>query len=290
MDLKAELEAAVGIAHNEIAHRAQLKVVLPDSLPAVPAAAHQVGQVPVNLLLNAAQAIPEGRANDNQVEISAREEGDRVVVVVRDSGRGIPAADLPRIFDPFYNSKPQVAGTSLGLSVCHGIVTSLGGTIDVDSAPGLGTTVRVSLPVFPPRAPSPPPLPEATPKAARGRVLVVDDEALVGKSLGRLLSAHDVTVLTSPLEVLRRAAGGERWDVVLCDLMMPELSGMDLEEKLLAAAPDLVGRTIYLTGGAFTERSRSFLAEGRIHLEKPVEPAQLRSMVAERVAAAHKDG
>jgi CheY-like chemotaxis protein len=110
----------------------------------------------------------------------------------------------------------------------------------------------------------------------------------VGKSLARLLAAHEVTVLTSPLEVLQRAAAGERWDVVLCDLMMPEMSGMELEERLAAEAPEVVERIVYLTGGAFTERSRAFLEAGRPHLEKPVDPADLRARVAERVAAVTK--
>jgi CheY-like chemotaxis protein len=125
--------------------------------------------------------------------------------------------------------------------------------------------------------------PRAT--ARRGKVLVIDDDALVARSLARLLSAHEVTVLASAAEALERAAAGERWDVVLCDLMMPEMSGMELEERLGSAAPDLVSRIIYLTGGAFTERSRAFLAAGRPHLEKPIEPAILRARVAERVAA-----
>lgn len=133
--------------------------------------------------------------------------------------------------------------------------------------------------------PPPSPLP---PAAKHGRVLVVDDEAMVGKSLARLLSAHEVTVLTSAAEALKRATAGERWDVVLCDLMMPEMSGMELEEKLTTAAPDLVSRIVYMTGGAFTDRSREFLAAGRPHLEKPVEPAVLRARVAAQVAAAGK--
>lgn len=120
----------------------------------------------------------------------------------------------------------------------------------------------------------------------RGRVLVIDDEALVARSLARLLAAHEVTVLTSATEVLNRITGGERWDVVLCDLMMPEMTGMELEERLAVVAPEMVPRFVYLTGGAFTERSRAFLAAGRPHLEKPVEPAVLRARVAERVATA----
>jgi PAS domain S-box-containing protein len=285
VDVRTEIEAAVGIARNEIAHRARLRVELPERLPAVRAAPHELGQVFVNLLVNAAQAIPEGHAQDQEVRITAREEAGRVLVEVSDTGAGIDQADLARIFDPFFTTKPVGTGTGLGLSVCHGIVTALGGTIEVDSAPGRGTCFRVSLPAQAEPAPAPRPRPAAPAATRRGRVLVIDDEALVGKSLARLLAAHEVTVLTSPREVLRRVGLGERWDLVLCDLMMPEMSGMELEERLAAEAPELVARTIYLTGGAFTERSRAFLAADRPHLEKPVDPASLRALVAERVDA-----
>jgi PAS domain S-box-containing protein len=293
VDVKTEIEAAVGIARNEIAYRARLRVELPEGLPEVRAARHELGQVFVNLLVNAAQAIPEGHAQDHEVRIGARAEGGKVVVEVSDTGAGMDASVVAHIFDPFFTTKPAGVGTGLGLSVCQGIVTALGGAIEVDSVPGRGTTFRVSLPVQAPQPAPPPPSPAAGTAAAatagtvrRGRVLVVDDEPLVGRSVARLLSAHEVTVLTSPREVLRRASGGERWDVVLCDLMMPEMTGMDLEERLAAEAPELVRRTVYLTGGAFTERSRTFLAAGRPHLEKPVDPAGLRALVAERVSAA----
>ncbi len=288
MDVKAEIEAAVGIARNEIAHRAQLKLELADGMPAVRAAPHELGQVFVNLLVNAAQAIPEGRAGDNEVRVSARADGDRVVIEVHDTGHGIAPEDLPRIFDPFFTTKPVGSGTGLGLSVCHGLVTAAGGTIEVESPAGGGTTVRVTLPAFRPEASRPRPRPAVPPGGKRGKGLVVDDELLVGKSLARLLAAHEVTVLTSPLEVLQRAAAGERWDVILCDLMMPEMSGMDLEERLASEAPEVVDHIVYLTGGAFTERSRAFLEAGRPHLEKPVDPADLRARVAERVAAVTK--
>ncbi len=145
--------------------------------------------------------------------------------------------------------------------------------------------LRVSLPAAPAaparaslRAPDPSP---------RGRVLVVDDDPLVGRSLARLLQAsHDVTVLTSPAEAVGRIDAGERWDAILCDLMMPELSGMDVEERLVRSAPDLVARVVYLTGGAFTDRARKFIASGRPYLEKPVAAQALRQRVAELVKRA----
>jgi CheY-like chemotaxis protein len=114
--------------------------------------------------------------------------------------------------------------------------------------------------------------------APRGRVLVVDDEALVARSVARILSrAHDVTTLTSSREALRRAEAGERWDLVLCDLMMPELTGMELARRLQEVAPDLSPRLIFLTGGAFTADAQAFLEAGHPYLEKPIDAAALRA-------------
>jgi len=124
-------------------------------------------------------------------------------------------------------------------------------------------------------------------QAPRGRVLVIDDDPLVGRSMARLLqAAHEVTVVTSPAEALARIERGERWDAILCDLMMPELSGMDVEERLARTAPDVLPRIVYLTGGAFTDRARRFLADGRPFLEKPVEAQALRERVAQLIRKA----
>ncbi|HTN52511.1 MAG TPA: MEDS domain-containing protein [Anaeromyxobacter sp.] len=278
LDPRREIEAAVSVVRNEIAPRARLRVELPAALPAVVAAEHELSQLVVNLLVNAAQAIPEGRAQEQEVAIAAQVHPGRLVLAVRDTGTGIAPEDLPRIFDPFFTTRPGGTGSGLGLAVSHGIVTALGGTIEVESVPGRGSTFRVTLPVA-----AAAPAPEAVPAPApprRARVLVIDDEPLVARSLARLLGkAHEVTTLSAAAEVLRRARDGETWDVVLCDLMMPGMSGMDLEAELATARPDLLPRILYLTGGAFTERSRAFLAAGRPHLGKPVDAAELRAAV-----------
>ena len=120
----------------------------------------------------------------------------------------------------------------------------------------------------------------------RGRVLVVDDEPLVARSLARILArAHDVTTLTSAREALARAEAGERWDLVLCDLMMPELTGMELARRLAEVAADLVPRLVFLTGGAYTREAQDFLAAGRPYLEKPVDPVALRARAEAAVRA-----
>jgi PAS domain S-box-containing protein len=280
VDVRDELVAALGITRNELTHRARLETDLPPALPRVVAEAGELGQVFVNLLVNAAQAIPEGGGGEVRVEAGA--EGGEVVIRIRDSGVGMPPEVLARACEPFFTTRDVGSGAGLGLAVAHGIVTAAGGRLELESAPGRGTCATVRLPAAPEAAAAAPPV--AAP--ARPRVLVVDDEPLVGRSLARLLrTTHDVTVLESAAEAHRRLAAGERWDAVLCDLMMPELSGMDLEERLRADAPDVLPRIVYMTGGAFTDRARAFLAAGRPCIEKPVEPAALRAAIAARIGA-----
>jgi signal transduction histidine kinase len=145
-DLKAVVRAAVKIASHEVRRRAQLVEELGE-LPAVVGNASRLGQVFLNLLINAAQAIPEGQAGQNEIRIAARQETpDLVLIEIRDTGCGIPPENLDRIFDPFFTTKPVGEGTGLGLSLVHSIITTLGGTITVESQVNQGTTFRISLP------------------------------------------------------------------------------------------------------------------------------------------------
>jgi len=145
VDVRAALESAVNIASHQVKMRATL---LKDyqEVPHVMAAAVRLGQVFLNLLVNAAQAIPEGNPNANQIRVVLRKEGDSVVVQVSDTGCGIPSPVRDRIFDPFFTTKPVGVGTGLGLSICHRIVAALGGDISVESEVGRGSTFRVRLP------------------------------------------------------------------------------------------------------------------------------------------------
>jgi len=263
LDLTEVLDISVQMTLNEIRHRAHL-VRDYQALPRVIGSKARLSQVFVNLLLNAAQAIPEGRADENQITISARVEEDRVVVRVKDTGRGIAPELLGRIYEPFFTTKPVGVGMGLGLSICYTAVHSLGGTLDVDTALGKGSTFRVGLPLDPASAvPSPGKISETLPAVEphRGRVLVIDDEELVCNLLVNMLSPqHEVTALSSAREATKLILAGERYDVILCDLMMPEMTGMDFYAELRARAPEQLERLVFLTGGAFTEASRKFLA------------------------------
>ncbi|HEX9053058.1 MAG TPA: MEDS domain-containing protein [Anaeromyxobacter sp.] len=281
VDVRAEIEAAAGIAKGQVGPRARLVLDLPAALPPVIAGPHELGQVVLNLLVNAAQATPEGNPDAHEVRVTARAGEGRVVIEVSDTGRGMAPAVVARIFDPFFTTKDVGAGTGLGLAICHGIVTAAGGSIEVHSEPGRGTRFRVELPAAEDGSTSPSPPPPA-PAPARRRVLVVDDESLLARAYARVLGRdHEVEALTSAAEALRLLAAGRRWDVIICDLLMPGMTGMDLAEWAAREAPDVAPRLIFVTGGACTERSRAFLERGGFPwLEKPVEPEALRAAVA----------
>jgi signal transduction histidine kinase/CheY-like chemotaxis protein len=285
VELHPILDSCVNLAWSEIRTRAR---VARDLAPVPPVLGNEarLSQLFLNLVVNAAQAIPGGRPDEHEIAISARCLPDgRVAIEIRDTGCGIRAADLPRIFDPFFTTKAPGLGTGLGLSICHAIVSSVGGEIQVESAEGRGSTFRVLL------APAARPersaaAPAAGPVAGRGRILVVDDEPFVGTVLRRTLAEHEVTVVESAQAALQRVASGERFDVVLSDLIMPGMSGMDLYRELSERDPALARRFVFLTGGTFSPAARDFLARERLEcVEKPFEVDALRDLLARRMAA-----
>jgi CheY-like chemotaxis protein len=206
-----------------------------------------------------------------------------VVVEIADSGTGIPPDVLPHIFDPFFTTKSAGVGTGLGLAICRRIVTSLGGEIAVDSQAGRGTVFRVTLPQARVEAEEPRSDPrQRLPAVARRRasILVIDDEALINKVVCRMLADHRVVAVSSVREALQAIDGGEGFDVVLCDLMMPEMTGMDLHRELVRARPALADRVVFMTGGAFTPAARDYLdAVPNARLEKPFDARGLRQVV-----------
>ncbi len=281
LDVHPVLDVASNIAANEIRHRARLVKDYGD-MPLVSADEARLAQMLINVLVNAAQAIPEGHADRNEIRVTTRTDtAGRAIIEVRDTGSGMTRDVQARIFDPFFTTKPVGIGLGLGLSICHGIVSALGGDITVESEVGKGTLVRVALPPAPVDAPIPESAP-ATPTRARkvARILVIDDDALVGKTLRRALKDHDVTVLSDARDARDRLAAGERFDLILCDLMMPEMTGMELHAVLSATIPEQAACMVFVTGGAFTPSAMEFLeivANERI--DKPFDLKTIRDLV-----------
>lgn len=277
VDLTEILEESTRVVGNDVRHRARLVCSL-GALPPVKGGVAALRKVVLNVLLNAAQAIDEGAAADNEIRVTSRRDGAEVVIEVSDTGIGIPRERLPQIFEPFYTTRTPGRGIGLGLSVARDIVQRLGGSIDAESTPAQGTTIRIRLPAAGALPLEPPPEQPRLPQ--RRRVLVVDDERLVAQAVALVLEDHDVTVCSSGREALERIRAHEEYDVVLCDLLMPEMTGMELYETLAREAPSMKERFVFMTGGAFTTRAQRFLNEvpnGR--LQKPFDPPALQALV-----------
>jgi PAS domain S-box-containing protein len=285
VNVRRIIESSISMAQNEIRHRAQVVREFRD-VPAVEGNDARLGQVFLNLLVNAAQSITEGAADRNQIFVSTRERSDgRIVIEIRDTGSGIPPENLERIFDPFFTTKRNSEGTGLGLAICHGIITGYGGSIEVDSEVGRGSTFRVILPASTQEVSMTPASIEAVPQGPKATILVIDDEPLVGKSVQRILRRDQkVVFVSSAEEALKRLTSGEHYDMILCDLMMPQMTGMELYERLQTVAPDLISRIVFISGGVFTPRSHEFLQRvPNRRLDKPLEAQPLRRLVQEIV-------
>lgn len=265
------LERALRLTDNELTQRGTVVREF-RATPEVLAHEGRLVQVFVNLLINAAQALPEAGPRPREVRVTVDATATTAVVEVIDTGVGIPAELMVRVFEPFFTTRPVGVGTGLGLAVAHRIVTQHGGEIGVTSQVGAGTTVRV---VLPRAAPRPRPVTTAPPPARR-TVLLIDDDPLVLRVFARVLrEAHDVTAVESAAHALTHLATATP-DVIVCDLMMPGMTGIDLHEHLLAHAPAMAARMMFVTGGAFTSRAQDFAtAMGARVLTKPVAPAEL---------------
>ena len=281
IDAQRVIESSVRMAWNEIRHRAQI-VKSYERMPLVNANESRLGQVLLNLIVNAAQAMSEGHADRNELRIATRTADDgRAVLEVSDTGGGISKENLDRIFDPFFTTKGAGVGTGLGLAISERIVHEMDGVIEVESTVGKGTLFRVILPAA--RDSQKVKIKTLRPKSAhRPRVLVVDDEAAMGSALKRALHEHlEVVALTSAKQALELISDGEQFEVILSDVMMPEMSGMELHDSLARIAPEQARRMIFVTGGAFTVAAREFLDRvPNPRIEKPVEATNLLAMIA----------
>jgi two-component system cell cycle sensor histidine kinase/response regulator CckA len=258
-DLRAAVHAAVRLTRKELESTRPV-IELADT-PPVRGDETRLVQVFVNLLLNAAQAMAGDHEHEHEIRITSMPCSDGYVRVdIADTGPGISPALLPRIFEPFVTTKVG-RSNGLGLAICRGIVVGYGGEISVDSEVGRGTTFHLTLPVAADTQPPDAGPLQPEPALRRGRILVVDDDPLVRSVLQRSLAPHhDVVVTASLSEARARLAQGGDYDLVLCDLMLGEESGIDLYEEQLRSSPETSHRFVFLTGGAYTARAAEFLA------------------------------
>lgn len=283
--VNAAIESALLMLRSEIRRTARVERAL--------SASHRVaigpgplGQVFLNLILNATQAFEDELPDDNLIVVRSFDESDAVVVEIRDNGPGIPPAVLPRIFDPLFTTKPSGVGTGLGLTIARKIIRAAGGDLSVESAPSAGAAFRVRLPATSGRSVPPPSLaPSSAPLSRRARILAVDDEALLLTAYRRMMRRrHDVETACGGREALAILERDRSFDVILCDILMPSFTGMDLHREVASRWPDLAPRFIFLTAGVFTIAARRFLEEsGAVWMEKPVDLALLEKTIEAKI-------
>jgi CheY-like chemotaxis protein len=258
---------------------------LAEDLPTLWADPHQLHQVVVNLITNAQQALRETVAI-RQLTITTHTDiaHTAVVLEVADTGRGIPADLQGRIFEPFFTTKPPGIGTGLGLPLCQGIIESHGGAITVQNAPGGGAVFRVEIPITvlprtrPPVSATEAPTATPTPQKV---ILIVDDEVGISKGLAYLFrrDGHQVDTAANGNLALARLQERE-YDLILCDLRMPELDGPGLYRALALHTPHLLRRFIFLTGDTLSPEAQTFLTHtGAVRLNKPFRAAEVRRVV-----------
>jgi signal transduction histidine kinase/CheY-like chemotaxis protein len=282
VDVDRCIDWAVRMTAGQVKQRARVTKLL-GKVARVEASESRLGQVLVNLIVNAAQAMPEPAQESSEITIATRmDERGQVLIDVADNGSGIPAEQLRRIFDPFFTTRPVGVGTGLGLSICHGIVSSLGGTLTVESKVGAGSRFTIALPAAAePVATAREPGTDKGRADERGRVLVIDDDAMVARTIDRTLrERHDVTCITEPRLALDAIRAGAEFDVIICDLMMPKTSGAWVYEQVLALDPGLADRILFVSGALFVPEMQSFLESvSNPRLEKPFAPRDLSALV-----------
>ena len=252
-------------------------------LPPVWADPDQLSQVVMNLIVNAEQAMADQVAGRKlRITSEADPASETVRLTVQDSGPGIAPEVRSRIFDPFFTTKEVGVGTGIGLAVSHGIVEAHEGTLQVDSSPGQGATFTVTLPRSHGRAVDKAAAPAREATIAPGKILIVDDEPEVSETLADIVSldGHEVEIANSGHLALR-ALAHRRFDVILCDMRMPDVDGRGLYTRIKNAYPDLVERIVFVTGDALGPSIQSFLEEtGLPCLEKPLAAGEVLDMVS----------
>ena len=266
VDLRQVVRSAINMGFHEIRPRAKVRTEYDDVAPVL-ADTGRLSQVVLNLVVNAAQAMPDREREHNFIRVSTSATEDHGVITVEDNGSGMPDEVRQRVFEPFFTTKPPGEGQGMGLWISANIVRNLGGTLDVESEPGRGTIFRLGVPfapasqpeaeVAPPRQPArrsvPKPLRRTPTHLQQGRrIMVVDDEPAIGRMVERVFPGEEVLAFTDPHAAIRHLRDDHDFDVVVCDASMSGLNGADFYARLKAEYPDLLPRFLLVTAGLLT--------------------------------------
>ncbi|HEX3694073.1 MAG TPA: ATP-binding protein [Polyangia bacterium] len=275
IDLGGVVRSVLSLLRKEIEARARL---VEDLAPSPPVRANEARlvQVMTNLLMNAWQALPAPDPTRHVIGVRTGSRGGEAFIEIWDSGGGVPAALREKIFEPFFTTKDIGSGTGLGLFVSRNVVNALQGQISVHDVPGGGALFRVVLPAATgeghPAVPAPSEASAVGRTEQSRRVLIIDDDALVAKALAVRLAGDrfEVRTVLDARQGLEILLADDRLDLVYCDVMMKDFTGIDFHEALRRKAPERLSKVVFMTGGAFTAEARAFLDE-RVdtHVEKP---------------------
>ncbi|HYQ42007.1 MAG TPA: ATP-binding protein [Polyangiaceae bacterium] len=284
VDLERATDRALSVAANEIRHRARVVREF-GRVPAALGTEAKLVQVILNVLINAAHSIEMGAVERNSITVRTRlDEKNRPTLEIEDTGCGIAKENLGRVFDPFFTTKPVGVGTGLGLSIADRIVRELGGEIQLESVHGRGTRVQITLPAAPISLIASPVLESIPPFSSDrffARVLVIDDEPAILRAFRRVLASHEVVLAASGPEAMSKLAEGRRFDVIFCDVMMPEMSGVEVYQRIRECHPGQEQQLVFMTGGAFAEPAAHFIESvDNPKLKKPFTGSSVRALVA----------
>ena len=289
VDVAQVLQSTMRMAGNEMRHRARTEERI-EPVPLVRADPARLGQLFLNLLINAAQSIEDDAVETNLIGVALFEREGRVIIEIADTGCGIAPEIRDQIFDPFLTTKAS-SGSGLGLYICHQIVSSLEGTIEFSANGTRGTRVEVALPAVAGSTSlrrsvrkTADPIIQTT---AGARVLIVDDEDALLTAIAESLHPYELTT-AGPAEVKELPI--ERYEVIVCDLMMPELSGRELHQWIREVAPGHESRIVFMTGGAFSGWAQRFLREiDNRCVQKPFGTNELIAAIEETLMSVRLD-
>lgn len=283
VDVHKVLDCVLRLTNNEIKHRARLDLHY-QAVPQVLATENHLGQVFLNLIINATHAIPQGEAHNHTISIRTYFDTCGFVnIEIEDTGEGIPDHILKRLFEPFQTSKPKGQGTGLGLSICKEIIDAFHGAIEVNTTRHVGTLFRIKLPSTTHNQPQNVTIIPESPFSSsyQAKILVIDDEILLTDSLQTALGKeHKVMVTHHAKDALLLLSRDDSFDVILCDVMMPGMTGMQLYTQVKNMSPHIARRFVFMTGGTFTNDAKQFLQQvTNVRIEKPFSLTQIRELL-----------
>jgi PAS domain S-box-containing protein len=260
---------------NYVLETANIKVVRDynTDLPWISVDPGQIQQVFLNLIVNAEYAMKKANGKGT-LTIKAERANNHIRVVVTDDGPGIPDEVKDKLFNPFFTTKDPGEGTGLGLPLSQGIIREHGGTLEVESTQGQGTSFIIELPIrlaVDENAVLEPVTEDKTTAVPPARVLVIDDEPAVRSLMQNILTmdGHHVQLCASPQEAMA-LLNGETYDLVFSDVRMPGMSGMELHQLMIQTQPEMRGKIAFMTGDTSDTVTREYLQTNNVpYITKP---------------------